>query len=56
MLDAKIKTKINHSNAGVPTTESTDVRACVHCCPHFVFKQSNQHGHLEFYYICFDVV
>lgn len=53
MLDAKIKTNINHSNAGVPTTESTDVRACVQFCPHVVFKQSNQHGHLEYLFKVF---
>lgn len=47
MLDAKIKTNINHSKAGVPTTDSTEVRICVQYRPHVVFKTSNQHGHLE---------
>lgn len=47
ILDAKINTRTNHSNAGVSTTESTDVRNCVHRCIVSSLTHSDQQPHLE---------
>lgn len=45
--EAKIKTKIIHSNAGVSTTESTAVRTSVHFFPSSVFKHFSMQLHLQ---------
>lgn len=47
MLEANIKTKINHSNAGVSTYCSTKVRRPVHLFPQLVLTNESQQLHLK---------
>lgn len=51
ILEAKIRIRTNHSNAGVSTMFSTDVLTSVHFCPSFVFANLNQQGHLIIYWL-----
>lgn len=46
-LEANIKIRTNHSNAGVSTTDKTDVLMAVHFRPNFVSAKVIQHGHLR---------
>lgn len=52
-LDAKINTRMNHSKAGVSTTERTACRIRVHFRPNLVCRHLSQQPHLLTKHNCF---